>query len=732
MKKLLSILLLLPFLIKAQTTTVYTQQDTSGVDINRSFTGLIDYYNIPQRTDGKSPIPYPNPAGGIQHAQDAYFRITADEISKGFSGFDSYFNNAIDRGQEIGFRLVTIDDSYGGNTVSGNKMAYPIAWHNSMQGEANPDFMIGNVWWPNYNSTSYKSQWSLLCVSVRDHINNTTHNGVKYSDVFTYMDISGIGIYGEGHRFLNIGSGWTWPTGTQWTLVSLEQIVQSQIDNFPNVPLIGNINYLNSNSELPAGFDTYYMNGSSTWGFFGLRWDHACDAGDFNFDYTSKPAATKAWITAVYQNAPVLAEPQQFNFAVAGQCDYSHVMTEIMTYHASTIENTDSYENGATLPSCTQSLLYSIAKALGYRYTITQSTTSDSLIANGAFFVTGNYKNEGIAPNYEDYDTWYELRQGAAVMWSSKSSLLFKYFQPGVNNHTDNYTLTNLAAGSYDLYLIVRSKKLRKPLYMQITGRQTDGSYLLRSGIHTATQGTPPPPPPPPPPNNPPFVFAGNVQTDTLPKNVDTLQGIASDPDGDPVTLIWTQTAGPNTATMVSPTALLNRITGLIEGQYTFRLTGNDGRGGISTSDANVTVVDTSHAVPPPPPPPPPTYRPPVTTIDTTGSHIQLPKDSVTLVGHVTRKDTAIQSVQWSLINTNGMTQGTIVTATDSTTKVRGLSAAGNQISFYLFKFTVTDKAGNSVDQFIYVYVAPVIIPDPPPLPPVPGPVKYLGIKKAF
>lgn len=734
MKKLIFLVFAIaPFFLRSQITTVLPQKDTSGVDDNRSGTGLIDYYQIAQRTNGTSPIPYPNPAGGVQHAKDSYQRFTADEISKGFGNFDNFVNNAIDHGQSFGFRIVTIDDSYGGNTVGGARMAYPIAWHNTMQGEANPDFLISatnSVWWPNYNSTSYKSNWRAMMVSIAAHINAGVHNGVKYSDVFMYKDIGGIGIYGEGHGYVNSANNtWVYPTGTTPTLASMKEIVQAQADNFPGVPLIGNVNFLNSNSNLPAGFDAYYMTGFNAWGFFGLRWDHACDAGDFNLDYTSKPAATKTWLSTVYQNAPVLAEPQQFNFAVAGQCDYSHVMTEVQTFHASTIENTDSYENGATLPGCTLNLLYSIAKSIGYRYTITQTTTTDSVRANGLFSVTGNFKNIGIAPNYEDYDLFYELRQAGVAKWTGTSNLLFKWFQPGANNHTDNFTLTNLATGVYDLYMIVRSRKKRVPLYMQLTGfaaRQTDGSYLLRAGIHSAVNGTVPPPPPPPPPNNPPTVFAGFVQTDTLPKNVDTLQGIVSDPDNDPTTLLWVQTAGPNTATMVSPTALLNRITGLIEGQYTFRLTANDGRGGITSSDANVTVIDTSHAVPPPPPPPPPVYNARTVTIDTAGTTIQLPLDSLLLHAHTTRNlpDTAILSMKWVIVTRSAINLGTIVTSTDSTTRLRGLSAG-----FYLMKFTVVDKAGNITESFIYVTVLPAILPDPPPPSGIPGPRLYLGIK---
>lgn len=88
-------------------------------------------------------------------------------------------------------------------------------------------------------------------------------------------------------------------------------------------------------------------------------------------------------------------------------------------------------------------------------------------------------------------------------------------------------------------------------------------------------------------PNNPPIV---NVGVDQV-VNVDniSLTGIVSDSDGAIVSKTWSQISGPNSATIVSPTALTTSITGLILGSYVFRLTATDNLGGVSYDELTVT-----------------------------------------------------------------------------------------------------------------------------------------------
>lgn len=730
--KLLLTILLFPFLAYGQQVT-FTPTQTSPTATNDPFRpgcGLNNY-------NGLTPvINWPNPAVNAR-GPDLYIRIQWGSIQNGsssasfdWSDFDSKMNNCIDRNQKAIIGFSSVDDSYSGHSDAGKTYAYPPFVHTQMQGEANPDWVPSgsSQWVPNWNSTNYLNAWDAWNVALRTHMNSTSHSGKTYIQALYGVDIRGFGNYGEWHLF-GAGHGVTPPTGTAATDASLERIVQAHYITgaFPDFPLFLNINMLNgsnSSSDVSTAFGYWALTHSNSWGPFGLRWDHVCDLNTFNYDYTNNTTnlnglTFKTAIANIYKSAPVVGEPQQFNFAAAGQCDYYHVPTEAQTYHASMIENANNIENGGAVPTCTADIWRATAAAMGYRYTILNGQMDDSLRRGGNFHIQWNGNNIGNAPTYEQWTSTYEFRQAGTVKFSYTSTFKPFLLLPGAFTIIDNQILPSTLSGTYDLYIIVRDpNSYRTPMPLQISGRGADGAYLLRSGIPIATAGGITPPPPPPPPNNPPNVFAGSDQTDTLPKNIDTLQGIVSDPNGDALTLSWTQLSGPNTATMVSPTAILNRITGLIEGTYVFRLTANDGKGGITSDDVTVFVFNVT--TPPPPPPPPPTYSPPTITAGN-DTIIQLPADSAILRGHVTHKDTLIQSALWSKFSGTG---GTIVTPNDSTTRVTGLTAG-----FYQYRFRITDKAGNIVDDYMTVQVLPVIPVPPPPLPAIAQPTKVFGIK---
>jgi large repetitive protein len=93
--------------------------------------------------------------------------------------------------------------------------------------------------------------------------------------------------------------------------------------------------------------------------------------------------------------------------------------------------------------------------------------------------------------------------------------------------------------------------------------------------------------------NAPPSVNAGYDRTITLPTNSVTLAGTALD-DGNPansaLTVNWTQTAGPATALLSSPTSLQTTAMFSQTGDYTFQLTASDGA--LSASSlVHVTVL---------------------------------------------------------------------------------------------------------------------------------------------
>ncbi|MBK8478018.1 MAG: tandem-95 repeat protein [Opitutaceae bacterium] len=94
--------------------------------------------------------------------------------------------------------------------------------------------------------------------------------------------------------------------------------------------------------------------------------------------------------------------------------------------------------------------------------------------------------------------------------------------------------------------------------------------------------------------NDPPIVDAGADSAITLPAYA-TVVGTASDPEGDALTLEWSQVSGPAKVDFETPAALSTRISITTPGSYVFRLTANDGT--ASASDEVTVVVNSSTLV---------------------------------------------------------------------------------------------------------------------------------------
>jgi len=91
--------------------------------------------------------------------------------------------------------------------------------------------------------------------------------------------------------------------------------------------------------------------------------------------------------------------------------------------------------------------------------------------------------------------------------------------------------------------------------------------------------------------NSPPVADAGNDQS-VFRNSMVVLDGSATyDPEGDPITYLWIQTAGLPMPMFGSNTSTPLVVT-YLSGFYTFLLTAYDDRGGISTDITNVTVTN--------------------------------------------------------------------------------------------------------------------------------------------
>lgn len=89
-----------------------------------------------------------------------------------------------------------------------------------------------------------------------------------------------------------------------------------------------------------------------------------------------------------------------------------------------------------------------------------------------------------------------------------------------------------------------------------------------------------------------PTVNAGFDQSITLPTNSVTLSGSATGNGGASiVSTSWSKFNGPAGGTITNNTALSTTVTGLVQGQYTFRLTAVDNNGSNNTDDVLITVL---------------------------------------------------------------------------------------------------------------------------------------------
>lgn len=86
-----------------------------------------------------------------------------------------------------------------------------------------------------------------------------------------------------------------------------------------------------------------------------------------------------------------------------------------------------------------------------------------------------------------------------------------------------------------------------------------------------------------------PQASAGADKTITLPTNTLTLTGTASDTDGTIASNVWTKINGP-TATLSGNTTLSLKLSNLLQGTYTFRLTVKDNAGATKYDDVIVKV----------------------------------------------------------------------------------------------------------------------------------------------
>ncbi|MDH7462290.1 PKD domain-containing protein [Chitinophagaceae bacterium 26-R-25] len=197
--------------------------------------------------------------------------------------------------------------------------------------------------------------------------------------------------------------------------------------------------------------------------------------------------------------------------------------------------------------------------------------------------------------------------------------------------------------------------------------------------------------------NNPPVAKITAPTGIILPVASITLDGSGStDSDGSIAAYLWSQTAGPNTANIVTPTGKTTVVNGLVAGTYTFQLKVTDNLGATAVTSASVKVTAAVNA-------------PPVAKITGTTT-ITLPTNSTTLDGSTSTDDGSITAYKWFQYG-GGPNTAAIATPTGKSTVINGLIAGS-----YLFGLVVTDNQSAVDTANVTVVVKPAVSTNKPPV----------------
>lgn len=181
--------------------------------------------------------------------------------------------------------------------------------------------------------------------------------------------------------------------------------------------------------------------------------------------------------------------------------------------------------------------------------------------------------------------------------------------------------------------------------------------------------------------NNPPNVLAGSARVLSLPVTSTTLNGSASDPDGNLQQVLWTLQSGPNTPQLTGENTTTLNIQGLILGTYTFRLTATDNEGASAFSQTTVTLLAN--------------HQPP-TVFAGNDTTLVLPNNFIPLVGEVIEGDAPIAEFEW--IQINGIA-ATLIGEYPDVALVNLLPGS------YTFQLNVTDNIGAQASDELTIQV---------------------------
>jgi len=477
-----------------------------GGEIALSFTPETGYLELPfarveQWFDQNyAAIPATNPAQRL----DIYWRFLWTQLEGQTSGsyswvkFDQVINAAIAKRQRVGIGIFLLcpggcDPFNGPVYYDGFSSGYPLYLHQLMQGEAVKDRVLGTdagnrTWVPNWNSQNLKTRYQALLFALRDHINTTTVNGVKYSDVVNYVDIRLYGSWGEWHNGGIVNNMSDYPAGMRPTIETYKWFFDVHILAFPNNPLAMLLAALDAerlnHTLTPVEITNYALTVRNGWGPLGIRADQQGslqwnDPGNYVNQYMQNN--NKSWqggpLFSTYtmnrwKTSPLLGEPENNG----DNPNLQTLVAQAQLYKRNSVGN-----GNFTRSAGADQNMRNAAAAMGYKLQLTGGKINYS---GSAVVVSLNWINTGQTPVYEkNWVTTIDIVNSLGAVVQTKTSAFNPFlFLPAANPVTITDNLPGLPVGSYTAILTVRDPtNYRAPLPLYIKGRNPAGSYTLGS-----------------------------------------------------------------------------------------------------------------------------------------------------------------------------------------------------------------------------------------------------------
>ncbi|XP_069612929.1 dyslexia-associated protein KIAA0319-like protein homolog isoform X2 [Ranitomeya imitator] len=231
--------------------------------------------------------------------------------------------------------------------------------------------------------------------------------------------------------------------------------------------------------------------------------------------------------------------------------------------------------------------------------------------------------------------------------------------------HSQSLKLSKLTAGLYEFKVIVDGENAHGEGFVNVTVK------------------------PEPRVNQPPVaIVSPRYQEISLPTTSTVIDGSQSTDDEKIVSYHWEELKGPLREEKITADTAILKLTNLVPGNYTFRLTVEDSDGEKNSTTANLTV---NKAV---------DYPPGANA----GANqvITLPRNAIVLYGNLSTDDHGIVSYEWSL---SPNSKGKVMEMQGVRTSTLQLSSL--QEGDYTFQLTVTDSAGQQSTSEVTVIVQP-------------------------